>query len=223
MDVIAPMGDQRIPGEQLGDLVNFGRYMLCIAANSQEVLHDPARWIEIVKRRYPGGNLGGALSYLINLETTPPEYQRVLGIYFGCAGYLCRCLSTVYCLCGFTKNLILLVTTIIWKDTYLANWKMHELYVYLAKMGFINERPEFDQNPQWRESGDRFLLKLFRDYVFHQVNDMGEPVVDFAHVFSCLNKLDAGTEERIMLVSRDEQACFIVTYKEVSHLTIVWN
>src|SRR5579859_1656770 len=82
-------------------------------------------------------------------------------------------------------------------------------------MGFINERPEFEHNPQWHETGDRFLLKLFRDYVFHQVNDVGDPVVDLAHVLSCLNKLDAGTEERIMLVSRDEQACFIVTYKEV--------
>ena len=67
MDVIAPLGEQRIPGEQLCDLTNFGRYMLCLAANSQEPLHDPARWIEVVKRRYPG-NLGGALSYLINLE-----------------------------------------------------------------------------------------------------------------------------------------------------------
>src|SRR5271170_3407157 len=85
----------------------------------------------------------------------------------------------------------------------------------LTKLGFINERPEFDHNPQWHESGDRFLHKLFRDYVFHQVNDMGDPVVDLAHVLACLNKLDAGTEERIMLVSRDEQACFIVTYKEV--------
>lgn len=61
------MGDQRIPGEQLGDLAAFGRYMLCIAANSLEALHDPARWLEVVKRRYPG-NLGSALSYLINLE-----------------------------------------------------------------------------------------------------------------------------------------------------------
>jgi len=93
----------------------------------------------------------------------------------------------------------------------------------LTKMGFINERPEFDHNPQWHESGDRFLLKLFRDYVFHQVNDVGDPVVDLAHVLACLNKLDAGTEEKIMLVSRDEQACFIVTYKEVSSPTIVWN
>jgi len=67
MDVIAPLSDQRIPQEQLRDLENFGRYMLCIAANSQEAFHDPGRWLETVKRRYPG-NLGPALAYLINLE-----------------------------------------------------------------------------------------------------------------------------------------------------------
>ena len=35
------------------------------------------------------------------------------------------------------------------------------------------------------------------------------------HVLSCLNKLDAGTEERLMLVSRDEQSCLVVSYREV--------
>jgi hypothetical protein len=79
MDVIAPMGEQRIPGEQLGDLANFGRYMLCVAANSQEALRDPARWIGTVDRRYPkndrneagGVTLTAALSYLINLDQDP--------------------------------------------------------------------------------------------------------------------------------------------------------
>lgn len=33
------------------------------------------------------------------------------------------------------------------------------------------------------------MIKLFRDYVFHQVNEMGVPVVDMAHVTSCLNKV----------------------------------
>jgi PAB-dependent poly(A)-specific ribonuclease subunit 3 len=67
MDVIAPMGDQRIPEEQLRDLNNFGMYMLCLAGNTQEALRDPARWIETVKRKYPG-KLGSALTYLINFE-----------------------------------------------------------------------------------------------------------------------------------------------------------
>jgi PAB-dependent poly(A)-specific ribonuclease subunit 3 len=41
----------------------------------------------------------------------------------------------------------------------------------------------------WSETGDRYLLKLFRDYVFHQVSEKGEPIIDIAHVLSCLNKV----------------------------------
>lgn len=41
----------------------------------------------------------------------------------------------------------------------------------------------------WSETGDRYLLKLFRDYTFHQVSENGEPVIDLSHVLSCLNKV----------------------------------
>ncbi|RDB23923.1 PAB-dependent poly(A)-specific ribonuclease subunit PAN3 [Hypsizygus marmoreus] len=85
----------------------------------------------------------------------------------------------------------------------------------LCKFGFINERPEFAREPRWSETGDRYILKLFRDYVFHQVDEHGNPVVNLTHVLTCLNKLDAGTEERVMLVSRDEQSCLVVSYKEI--------
>lgn len=85
----------------------------------------------------------------------------------------------------------------------------------LCKFGFINERPEFDHDSAWSETGERYVLKLFRDYVFHQVNEQGLPVVDMGHVLSCLNKLDAGLDERVNLISRDEQSCIIITYKEL--------
>ena len=39
--------------------------------------------------------------------------------------------------------------------------------------------------------------------------------MNLTHVLSCLNKLDAGTDERLMLVSRDEQSCLVVSYREV--------
>ncbi|KAG4301859.1 hypothetical protein PCK1_001835 [Pneumocystis canis] len=87
----------------------------------------------------------------------------------------------------------------------------------LCKFGFINERPEFDHDKLWSETGDRYLIKLLRDYVFHQVDENGNPVIDMAHVISCLNKLDAGIDEKIMLVSRDEQNCLIVSYKELKN------
>ncbi len=44
-------------------------------------------------------------------------------------------------------------------------------------------------DPSWAETGDRYLLKLFRDYVFHQVYEDGAPVIDWGHVVECLNKV----------------------------------
>jgi PAB-dependent poly(A)-specific ribonuclease subunit 3 len=76
--------------------------------------------------------------------------------------------------------------------------------------------PRFDHDLRWSETGDRYVIKLFRDYVFHQVDELGAPVVDLSHVLTCLNKLDAGVDEKITLVSRDNQSCLIVSYREVS-------
>jgi hypothetical protein len=47
----------------------------------------------------------------------------------------------------------------------------------------------FDMDPHWSETGDRYLLKLFRDYVFHQYDPEEHPVIDMAHVVQCLNKV----------------------------------
>ncbi|RWS22864.1 PAB-dependent poly(A)-specific ribonuclease subunit PAN3-like protein [Leptotrombidium deliense] len=85
----------------------------------------------------------------------------------------------------------------------------------LAKLGSINERPEFRMDPQWSETGDRYLLKLFRDYLFHQVSEEGHPWLDFGHIVSTLNKLDVGSLERICLVSRDDQNVLIVSFAEL--------
>lgn len=41
----------------------------------------------------------------------------------------------------------------------------------------------------WSETGDRYMLKLFRDYLFHQVDENGAPWMDMAHIVQCLNKV----------------------------------
>ncbi|CEH13008.1 pab-dependent poly-specific ribonuclease subunit [Ceraceosorus bombacis] len=87
----------------------------------------------------------------------------------------------------------------------------------LCKFGFINERPEFDHDPRWSETGDRYVIKLFRDHVFHAVDETGRPLVDLSHILSNLNKLDAGSEERVMLTSRDAQSCLVVSYREIKN------
>ncbi|KAI4127069.1 MAG: hypothetical protein LQ338_003388 [Usnochroma carphineum] len=85
----------------------------------------------------------------------------------------------------------------------------------MTKMNFINERPEYEHDRQWAEHGNRYCIKLFRDYVFHPVDAQGNPLLDMGHVVSCLNKLDAGIEEKIMLTTRDEETVIYVSYKEL--------
>ncbi|XP_077984050.1 PAN2-PAN3 deadenylation complex subunit pan3-like [Glandiceps talaboti] len=89
------------------------------------------------------------------------------------------------------------------------------LFRLLAKLNTICERPEFAMDPAWAETGDRYLLKLFRDYVFHQVTDTGAAWVDMAHIVQCLNKLDAGIPEKVCLMSRDEQNILVVSYADL--------
>ncbi|KAM7369917.1 hypothetical protein PAMP_011205 [Pampus punctatissimus] len=73
----------------------------------------------------------------------------------------------------------------------------------------------FQKDPTWSETGDRYLLKLFRDHLFHQVTEAGTPWIDLSHIVSCLNKLDAGVPEKISLVSRDEKSILVVTYSDL--------
>lgn len=45
------------------------------------------------------------------------------------------------------------------------------------------------------------MLKLFRDFLFHSVTEDGRPWLDHAHIVQCLNKLDAGSIERVSCAS----------------------
>lgn len=49
----------------------------------------------------------------------------------------------------------------------------------------------FSHDVRWSETGDRYIVSLFRDYVFHQVDEAGNPVVNLTHVITCLNKVRA--------------------------------
>jgi PAB-dependent poly(A)-specific ribonuclease subunit 3 len=94
------------------------------------------------------------------------------------------------------------------------------LFRLMVKLGFINERPEYDFSTSWSETGDRFPLKLFRDYVFHQVDEEGNPVMDISHVVECLNKIEAGTDERVLLMSRDEKSMLVLAYKDLKRYLV---
>ncbi|GME78294.1 unnamed protein product [Ambrosiozyma monospora] len=88
----------------------------------------------------------------------------------------------------------------------------------MTKLESICDRPERGSDGAWSETGERYPVKLFKDYVFHQVNESGHPVVDLTHVVNCLNKLDAGSEETLLLVSPDETTCLIMSYRNLKQL-----
>ena len=51
--------------------------------------------------------------------------------------------------------------------------------------------------------------------MFHQDTNDGNPSTDFGHVIESLNKLDAGSEEKILLMSRDSKNILVVTYNDI--------
>jgi PAB-dependent poly(A)-specific ribonuclease subunit 3 len=48
------------------------------------------------------------------------------------------------------------------------------------------------REPRWSETGDRDIVKLFRDYVFHQVDDHNNPVINLSHVLNKVNLIFYG-------------------------------
>ncbi|CUS24916.1 LAQU0S21e01332g1_1 [Lachancea quebecensis] len=92
------------------------------------------------------------------------------------------------------------------------------LFRLMCKLNFIFGRMESRIDINWSESGEKFPIILFYDYVFHQADESGKPVMDLTHVLRCLNKLDAGIGEKLMLVTPDEMNCFITSYKELKDL-----
>lgn len=85
------------------------------------------------------------------------------------------------------------------------------LFRLITKLNFIIDRPDLN----WNENSNIYIIKLFRDFIFFQYDEFGKPVVDLSRVLVNLNKLDAGIDEKFLLVSQDEKSCIIVSYKEI--------
>lgn len=86
----------------------------------------------------------------------------------------------------------------------------------LLKLGCINERPEHASAQAWSETGDRYVLKLFRDYLFHQTNLDGVPQIDMGHIVSSLNKLDTADAEQILLSSRNGKDLLVASFYDIN-------
>lgn len=201
LDVIAYDTHNDVPRQQKMDITMVAVLILGIACNDPNAWPNPEEPFDLTKRGY-SAELNDLLKRILD-EVDEGSPMPLEDIVTALAKH-----SMINFDAGLCYNDTL--ESELAKET--ENGRLVRL---LCKFGFINERPEFDHDAAWSDTGERYVLKLFRDYVFHQVNEQGLPVVDMGHVLSCLNKLDAGIDERLSLISRDEQTCIIISYKEL--------
>ena len=200
MDVINYESTTPLSQSQRQDLTNFGLTILTLGSNMPDAGFNFARAMDQFKRFYK------------------PDLQNAIVWLYGAAQNQDRTIDQF--LGMISEQISIAFDGSLHNDDVIQSELCREvengrLFRLMAKFGFINERPEFDHDQRWSENGERYVLKLFRDFIFHQVDAQGRPVVDLGHVLTCLNKLDAGIDERITLVSRDEQSVFVVSYKEL--------
>ena len=191
---------------QQEDFVHFGKLMLALATNNLSVSTaqnlKPA--LDLLGRNY---TIEFKDTVMWLLSPAPPQSTKNIDEFVqGIAGHVMSSLDA-----SFHANDT--IYSVLNKE--LENGRLARL---MMKLATINERPEYEGDKNWAETGDRYSLKLLRDYIFHQVDAQGKPVTDLGHMISCLNKLDAGIDEKIELVTRDESGSFIMSYRELKKI-----
>ncbi|RVE58743.1 hypothetical protein OJAV_G00197890 [Oryzias javanicus] len=190
-----------MPQYQQADLVSLGKVVLALACNSLAGIQreNLQKAMELVSLNY-SSDLKNLILYLLSEQSRLRSVNDIMPM-IGARFYTQLDASEM-------RNDVI-------GEDLAKEVQNGRLFRLLAKLGTINERPEFQKDPTWSETGDRYLLKLFRDHLFHQVTETGSPWIDLSHIVSCLNKLDAGVPEKISLVSRDEKSVLVVTYSDL--------
>lgn len=189
-----------MPHYQQEDLIALGKLVLALACRSLLAVHrdNMQASLELVARSY-STDLRNLIMYLLSNQArrSVTDLMPMIGARF------------------YTQLDAAQLRSDVLKNELAKELENGRLFKLLVKLATINERPELNMEPTWAETGDRYMLKLFRDYVFHQVTADGRPWLDMAHVVSCLNKLDSGSQDKICLMSRDEQSVLVVSYAEL--------
>uniref|UniRef100_UPI0035900674 PAN2-PAN3 deadenylation complex subunit PAN3 isoform X2 n=1 Tax=Myxine glutinosa TaxID=7769 RepID=UPI0035900674 len=164
----------RSPQFQQEDLAALGKIVLALACNSiAGIQHDTFhKSMDLVALNY-SPDLKNLIVYLLSGQSRPRSINDIMPM-IGARFY--------------TQLDAAQMRSDVVEEELAKEVQNGRLFRLLARMGTINERPEFQKDPSWSETGDRYLLKLFRDHLFHQVTETGAPWVDLGHIVHCLNK-----------------------------------
>ncbi|KAK0725718.1 hypothetical protein B0H67DRAFT_571235 [Lasiosphaeris hirsuta] len=190
---------------QQEDLVKFGKLILSLATSTPtNHLTNITASLATVASRY-SANFKEAVAWLVS----PPALgeMKSIGPFIG---GIANQMTTYFDLALLQNDE---------EQAYLAKeLENGRIARIMMKLSTINEHPDFAGQPNWSETGDRYQLKLFRDYVFHQVDSEAKPVLSIGHMVRALNKLDASTDEAVLLTSRDNETVFVPTYRELRQM-----
>eukprot|EP00743_Colponemidia_sp_Colp-15_P005438 GILK01005846.1.p1 GENE.GILK01005846.1~~GILK01005846.1.p1 ORF type:complete len:697 (+),score=132.10 GILK01005846.1:287-2092(+) len=205
LDVLKNDRNRSLSELQQQDLIALGRLILSLACGTSQVLQNVGKTMETIFMKSP---LSAELKNLVIMLLSKPSATGV--------GY-----PTVYDISTVIQNRTMtefehaLHHADILEGELAKELDNGRLFRLQAKLGLIMDRPEDEQNPSWSETGDRYLLKLFKDYLYHQQTEDGSPLLDLAHVVDSLNKLDVGDSEQILLMSQDQQSLLVASYRDL--------
>jgi PAB-dependent poly(A)-specific ribonuclease subunit 3 len=214
MDVVkfdaAQSGMQKsYAAEQQEDLIQLGKLMLSVASGSMSVYINPHKSLDGMSRTY-SDRLRECITWLLTPPTTQPKdidilLSEISGNAFTVLDNVMHALDT--------------------QDSTLAtSLEDGRIARLMMKINVILERPDEEPGRGWSDTGERYYIKLFRDYVFHAVDGSGRPNMDLGHILGCLNRLDVGSTENLQLGSRDGEAAFVVSYRDVKRaIEIAFN
>src|SRR5262249_14860209 len=166
---------------QQEDFVQFGKLILSIASSNANAVMNVEKAVMNLTRLTYSNSLKQTITWLLN---PPSSHPATIAIQAGAAATAQQQRpGTPAQAQPYTKDIDTLLQDIALQSTrvlesslaaedqllssLMSELENGRLVRLLAKLGCINERPEYEHNPQWSETGERYYLKLFRDYVFH--------------------------------------------------------
>jgi len=187
---------------QMQDLISLGRLVLALACGTLEVLADIPKTMDQIFMKM---DLSMELRNLVVMLLSKPvgAYPSVHDIAGAISGRIATQMEAALHVGDcFEEEL----------KKEVDNGRLVRL---LSKIGSIVDRPSCGSDHNWAETGDRYVVKLFRDYLFHQVDEESRPVLDIGHIADSLAKVDVGVRERILLMSRDGSALLVLSYADI--------